>query len=78
MIMSISGCGVKGPLIEIQKAETEIQELKNKAPEKINKIAVETSADLLQQLIGAEVNNSSISAIVDDLSRKKMDKYYGN
>ena len=63
---------------EIQKVESEIQELRVRAPEKINKIAVETSADLLQQLIGAEVNNSSISAIVDDLSRKKMDKYYGN
>ena len=64
--------------LEIQKAESEIQELRDKAPEKINKIAVETSTDLLQRLIGAEVNNSSISAIVDDLSRKKMDKYYGN
>ena len=64
--------------IEIQKAETEIQELRSKAPEKINKIATETSADLLQHLIGAEVNNSSISAIVDDLSKKKMSKYYGN
>ncbi|MDA7756099.1 F0F1 ATP synthase subunit B [Candidatus Pelagibacter sp.] len=64
--------------LEIQKAESEIQELKNKAPEKINKIAAETSTDLIRQLIGVEVNNSSISAIVDDLSRKKMDKYYGN
>ena len=63
---------------EIQKAETEIQELRNRAPNKINKIAEETSADLLKQLIGAEVNSSSISAIVDDLSRKKIDKYYGN
>ena len=63
---------------EIEKVEVEIQELRNKAPEKINKIAAETSAELLQQLIGAEVNNSSISAIVDDLSRKKMEKYYGN
>ena len=63
---------------EIQKAETEIQEFKAKAPEKINKIAVETSSDLLQQLISAEVNNSSISAIVDDFSKKKINKYYGN
>jgi len=63
---------------EIQKAESEIKELRDRAPEKINKIAVETSADLLQQLIGADVNSSSISAIVDDLSKKKMDKYYGN
>ena len=64
--------------LEIQKAESEIQEFRDRAPEKINKIAVEASKDLLQQLIGAEVNSSSISAIVDDLSRKKMDKYYGN
>jgi len=64
--------------VEIEKTETEIQNLKNKAPEKINKIAIETSSDLIQKLIGIEVNNSSISAIVDDISRKKMDEYYGN
>ena len=63
---------------EIQQAESEIQELKDRAPDKINKIAVETSTEILHQLIGTEVNSSSISAIVDDLSRKKMDKYYGN
>jgi len=63
---------------EIKKAELEIQDLRNKAPKKINKIAIETSADLIRQLIGIEVNNSSISAIVDDLSRKNMDEYYGN
>jgi F-type H+-transporting ATPase subunit b len=63
---------------EIQKAEMEIQEFKDKAPERINKIAIETSADLLQQLISTNVNSSSISAIVNDLSSKKMDKYYGN
>ena len=63
---------------EIQKVEREIQELRDNAPEKINKIAIETSTNLLQQLIGVDVNSSSISAIVDDLSRKKMEKYYGN
>ena len=63
---------------EIQKVEVEIQELRDKAPERINKIAVETSTDLLHQLIGTDVNSSSISAIVDDLSRKKMAKYYDN
>ena len=64
--------------IEINKAESEIQSLRNKAPEKINKIAIETSYDLIKKLIGIEVNSSSISAIVDDLSKKKMNKYYGN
>ena len=63
---------------EIKKAEIEIKDLKNKSPEKINKIAIEISADLTQQLIGVPVNNSSISAIVNDLSKKDKDKYYGN
>ena len=63
---------------EIQKVEVEIQEFRNKAPEKINKIAIEVSTDLLQQLIKADVNSSSISTIVNDLSSKKIGKYYGN
>jgi F-type H+-transporting ATPase subunit b len=63
---------------EISKAEEEIKTLRNSAPDKINKIAIETSSELIQKLIGAEVNNSSISAIVDDLSRRSGDKYYGN
>ena len=49
-------------------------DLKNKAPEKINKIAIETSADIIKHLIGTEVNNSSISAIVEDLSKKHREK----
>ena len=63
---------------EIEKAEQEIKMLKESAPKKINKIAIETSSEILKKLIGAEVNNSSISAIVDDLSKKNGDKYYGN
>ena len=63
---------------EIKKAEQEISVLKKDAPEKINKIAIETSSELVKKLIGADVNNSSISAIVDDLSKRNGDKYYGN
>jgi F-type H+-transporting ATPase subunit b len=63
---------------EISRAEEEIKTLRNSAPDKINKIAIETSSELIQKLIGADVNNSSISAIVDDLSRRNGDKYYGN
>ena len=63
---------------EIKRVEDEINLLKKDAPIKINKIAIETSAELVQKLIGAEINNSSISAIVDDLSKKNGDKYYGN
>ncbi len=64
--------------LEIKKAEDEVAELINKSPEKINKIAVETSSDIVKQLIGEEINKSSISAIVNDLSKKNKVKYYGN
>ena len=63
---------------EIKKVDQEIELLKKGAPEKINKIAIDTSSELVKKLIGAEVNNSSISAIVDDLSKRNGDKYYGN
>ena len=63
---------------EIKKAEQEIVVLRKNAPEKISKIAIETSAQLVKKLIGAEINNSSISAIVNDLSKKNGGKYYGN
>ena len=63
---------------EISKAEQEISTLRESAPDKINTIAIETSSELIQKLIGADVNNSSISAIVDDLSKRNGDKYYGN
>jgi F-type H+-transporting ATPase subunit b len=63
---------------EIKDAEAEIKELIKKAPDKINKIAIETSIDLIHQLIGTDVNKSSISAIVEDLSLKNRNKYYGN
>ncbi len=64
--------------IEIENVEKDIVNLKKSSPEKIIKIAVETSGDLIKHLIGDEVNNSSISAIVDELSKKNKDKYYGN
>jgi F-type H+-transporting ATPase subunit b len=62
---------------EIKKAEQEIKALRDGATDKINKIAIDTSSELIQKLIGTEVNNSSISAIVDDLSKRNGDKYYG-
>jgi F-type H+-transporting ATPase subunit b len=63
---------------EVAKAEQEINTLRKSAPDKINLIAIETSSELIQKLIGTEVNNSSISAIVDDLSKRNGEKYYGN
>ena len=63
---------------EIKKVEQEINLLRKGASEKINKIAIDTTSEVLVKLIGTGVNNSSISAIVDDLSKRNGDKYYGN
>jgi len=61
---------------EISAVEEEINKLKNTSGEKITKIAIETSSDLINQLIGEEVNNSSISAIVEDQSRKNKERQH--
>tara|TARA_Y100000590_G_scaffold187100_1_gene213156 strand:+ start:34 stop:624 length:591 start_codon:yes stop_codon:yes gene_type:complete len=63
---------------EIVKVEKEIAELKNKSSEKINKIAIEISSDIVKQLIGVQVNNSSISATVENISKKIKEKNYVN
>ena len=63
---------------EINDAEKEIEKLRKVAVEKINNIAIDTSSDILKKLIGTDINNSSISAIVNDLTKKNKDKYYGS
>ena len=62
---------------EISAVEREINKLKNTSDDKITKIAIETSSDLIKKLIREEVNNSSISAIVEDLSKKNKERQYG-
>ena len=56
---------------EIASVEKEINELKKRSPETINQIAVSASTDIIKQLIGADINKSSISAIVEDISKKE-------
>ena len=58
---------------EINAAEEEINNLKINSNEKIKNIAVETSAELIKELIGEEANNSSISAIVEEQSKKNKE-----
>ena len=62
---------------EIESAEREIKDLLKKSPDKINQIAIDTSSDLIKQLINTDVNKSNISAIVEELSKKRVDKYDG-
>ena len=62
---------------EISATELEVNNLKITSSEKIKKIAIETSSELIKQLIGEEANNSSISAIVEEQSRKNKEKQHG-
>ena len=55
---------------EVSAAEDEIKNLKINSSEKIKNIAIETSSELIKQLIGEGANNSSISAIVEEQSKK--------
>ena len=59
---------------EINDAEKEIKTLKKTSVLKINKIAEEISSEIVKQVIGADVNMSSVAAIIDDVSKKKMEK----
>ena len=64
---------------EIEKklltAEKEIKNLKKTSISNINKIAVEVSSEVIRQIVGTETNMINISAIVEDVSKKKVEKY---
>ena len=51
------------------------QKINNSLTDQINKIAVEVSSELIRQIVGAEMNMSKVSAIVDDISKKKIEKH---
>ena len=60
---------------ELIAAEKEIKDLKKSSILSINNIAAETSAEIIKQIINIEVNKSSVSAIVDDVVKRKVVKY---
>ena len=60
---------------EIEKAEKEIITLKLSSIENINKIAIETSSEIVRKIMSTEVNASSVSAIVEDISKREITKY---
>ena len=60
---------------EIENAEEEIKTLKLLSIKDINKIAIEISSEIVKKIVGTEVNASSVSAIVEDISKKKITKY---
>jgi F-type H+-transporting ATPase subunit b len=63
---------------ELIAAEKEIKDLKKSSISNINSIAVETSAELIKKIINVEINKSSVSAIVNETSKKEMERKYDN
>tara|TARA_Y100000590_G_scaffold224360_1_gene253745 strand:- start:5125 stop:5703 length:579 start_codon:yes stop_codon:yes gene_type:complete len=59
---------------ELTSAENEIKNLKKTSAANINKIAIEISNDILKKIIGTDLNLSSVSAAVEDVSKRKMGK----
>jgi len=59
---------------ELVNAEEEIKELKKTSLLSINKIATEITNDLLKKIMGTNSNMSSVSAIVQDISKREVEK----
>ena len=59
---------------ELKSVEKEIKSLKKSSISSINKIAAEVSSEVIKQLVGTSVNMSNVSAIVEDISKKEVEK----
>jgi len=60
---------------ELVTTEKEIKDLKKSSITNISNIAAETSAEIIKEIINVEVNKSNVFAIVDDVTKKEMEKY---
>ena len=60
---------------ELTATEKEIKDLKKTSTSNIANIAVETSAEIIRQIINTEVNKSNVSAIVNEITKKEMKKH---
>ena len=60
---------------ELTVTEKEIKDLKKTSTSNIADIAAETSAEIIRQIINTEVNKSNVSAIVNEITKKEIDKH---
>ena len=60
---------------QIAKAQKEILELKKNSVNSINKISQEISSNIIEKMSGDKLNESSIKAMVEEISKKKIGKY---
>ena len=60
---------------EISKAQKEILQLKKNSITSINSISQEIASDIIEKISGDKLNESSIKAVVEDISKKNIGKY---
>ena len=60
---------------EITKAQQEINELKKNSILDIQNISKDLASNIIENISGDKLNESSIKATVDEISKKNMDKY---
>tara|TARA_B110001454_G_scaffold161328_1_gene150768 strand:+ start:243 stop:821 length:579 start_codon:yes stop_codon:yes gene_type:complete len=60
---------------ELASAEKEIADLKKSSILNITKIATDISTEIIKQVINTEVNNSNVSAIVDSIAKRNIERH---
>ena len=60
---------------ELTNVEKEIKNLKKSSMLAINKIAEDISSEIIKQVVGTEINKSKLSAVVQDVSKNKIENY---
>ena len=60
---------------EIEATEKEIKNLKKNSTSNVANIAADTSAEIIRQIISTKVNESNVSAVVNEITKKEMEKY---
>ena len=57
---------------EINEVEKEINSFKKKSLESVSKISKEISSEVIKKILNTEVNESNLSAIVEEVSQKRL------
>ena len=60
---------------EILNAQKEILQLKKSSIESINNISQDIASNIIEKMSGDKLNESSIKAVVEDISKKNIGKY---
>ena len=60
---------------QLTKAQKEILELKTSSINSINNISQEISSNIIEKMSGDKLNESSIKAVVEEVSKKNIGKY---